>query len=68
VEFTSARLGVLGASARQPAAWGSIFDRESGGKLGVRASISTECPISLFIATHLQLHLAITKMISLTLL
>jgi hypothetical protein len=45
------------ASARQPAALGSMFDRESGGKLGVRASIAAEWPISPFIATHLQLHL-----------
>src|SRR5262245_54397901 len=57
VEFTSARLGVLGASARQPAAWGNICDRESAGKLGVRASILVRWLIFFFIATHLQLHL-----------
>src|SRR5438876_10510142 len=61
VEFTSARLRVCVASARQPAALGSIFDTDSGGKFGVRASIATEWPIFPFIATHLQLHLGTSR-------
>jgi hypothetical protein len=38
------------------------FERESGGKSGDRASIPSRWPITIFIATHLQLHLIITEM------
>jgi hypothetical protein len=43
---------------------GSIFGTESDGKWGVRASIPIEWPIFSFIATHLQLHLALKNQLS----
>src|SRR5437016_7892778 len=69
VELTSGRLRWVpaAASARQPEAVVSVIAALSievfGPSAGVRASISIRCPISILIATHLQLHLAITKMI-----
>src|SRR5439155_8575294 len=68
VELTSGRLRWVpaAASARQPEAVVSVIAALSievfGPSAGVRASISIRCPISILIATHLQLHLAITKM------
>src|SRR4051812_24089832 len=69
VELTSGRLRWVpaAASARQPAAVVSAIATLSipgfRPKAGVRASTSRRRPISALIATHLQLHLAITKMI-----
>jgi hypothetical protein len=51
---------------RQPPAGETSLGRESGGKLGDLASIPKGWPISNLNATHLQLHLAITKMIPAT--
>jgi hypothetical protein len=66
VALTSGRLRwtLAAASARQPAAVScKLTGNLSGLNSGVRASISTRWPIFDLIATHLQLHLAITKMI-----
>jgi hypothetical protein len=69
VELTSARLRCVpaAASARQPVAVVSAMVKLLAGfsepKSGVRASISKRYPSLDLIATHLQLHLAITKMI-----
>ena len=66
VELTSGRLFWVpaAASARQPAVVVSVIDMLLVSvSAGVRASISTRWPIFDLIATHLQQHLAITKMI-----
>jgi hypothetical protein len=70
VELTSARLRLAPtpASARQPVAVVSVMVKLLAGlsepKSGVLASITKRYPSFNLIATHLQLHLAITKMIS----
>jgi hypothetical protein len=52
------------ASARQPSLFGTGPDGVAGLNSAVRASISMMMVMPDFIATHLQLHLASTKMIS----
>src|SRR5207237_9637388 len=68
VELTAGRLRWVpaAASARQPEAVVSVMAKllavVSEPKSGVRASITTRWPISIFIATHLQLHLAAMRL------